>query len=447
MWVSAQTIFIRALHDEGKTIKVTYSNNTYDYILKGNVGRVLFFGSNPTALTIEMIRYGGNTNDATYRINTTQLTAPANVPTGRALADTLNKWLQTSYGSLGGTVDSIYFRGDTLFYNVIGQGELSVGIVDTVIAGLQTLFVAGDSLGISSGNTIRIPIANCLDIQACLSAVTEQSPFIQPPFTQLQSDVVYELQNNDLQFTGVQVNGDTLCRDFDPYGNDIGGYCNDNTIATGSLFNSIRGIGNSIDASSNLNTIYGVSNSISDNCEIVFINGTDIQVLSTVNQSVGYGEGHLISSSRAFVFGEFGLGNFQGIAIGNGTDTSSRSNSIELREDGSIRNTGAMANTATQIHQSGGDVTIGNNIRTLIYDPASSQSGATITLPLIKIDGMEVTILAGGTLLTGNVIDGWLLDGNGSSIIADLPNNLKVGGLTFKYIQSLNRWYKVNKGD
>ena len=91
--VSAQTVHIKGLYNGQNGIKLLYSNNTYDFINKGLVARVVFFASSPTALNIEMLKYGGNTNDATYRINTNQLIAPSNVPTGKALADTLANWL------------------------------------------------------------------------------------------------------------------------------------------------------------------------------------------------------------------------------------------------------------------------------------------------------------------------------------------------------------------
>lgn len=437
LWVSAQTVFIKGLYDEGKTIKVLYSNNTYDYILKGSVGRVMFFGSNTTALNIEMIRYGGNTNDATYRITTSQLIAPANVPTGRALADTLNKWMQTSFGSLGGTVDSIYFRGDTLFYNIIGEGERSVGIVDTVVAGLQTLSLSGDTLSISSGNSVILPL------------------FGSGQEVIFEGDQITNLNNYNLSFTGAIDDGDTLYRFFDPFGNDIGGIQGSNVLGTGNNFNSIRGVANTLGDDNSLNTILGQGNvlgngnagvfmasnnsTVGDSSNYIFIYGNDHTIDSGVNYSAAWGFGHEIQCDNSYVFGRFGECPQGGIAVGNGIDTSSRGNAHELRIDGRYSNSGAVGNTSAVEFTTGGNWQIPDNISLAVYNPAILQATATISLPVNPIEGQLLEILVGGTITTGTVVTALTLSGGLNAIIGSVLTTLNAGLIKLRFTNG--KWY------
>lgn len=460
--LSAQTIYIKGLYNQDKTIKVLYSNNTYDYIMKANVGRIIYFGSNPTALNIEMLHYGGS-NDATIRVNTNQLIAPANVSAPRALADTLNKWLQTSFGSLGGTVDSIYFRGDTLFYNVIGEGERSAGIADTVIAGLQTLFVAGDSIGITSGNQVRLPIANCADVQACILSATPSTPFIFPQYVEYQGDNVTNIQNYNLQFLGSVDDGDTLSRDFDPFGNDIGGIKGSNILGSDNQFNSIRGVGNTLGDNNFLNTIVGQSNTlgnnnagafigaggtvVGDSTSYIFLIGDDHVVDNGINYSAAWGVGHNIEHEQSYYFGRFSVpldtASEGGIVLGNGTSDSTRSNAFEALLDGSVTHTGAYANKPYH-YTGGGSDTIPDNVSIYIYDPLTVQLAATISLPLNPIDGQVLYIIGGGTITVGNVITGFTLSGTGRTVIGDGASQLKIGkAYELHYVAANNIWYAI----
>lgn len=415
--LSAQTIYIKGLYNSDKTIKVLYSNNTYDYIMKANVGRVIYFGSNPTALNIEMLHYGGS-NDATIRINTNQLVAPANVATPRALADTLNKWLQTSFGSLGGTVDSIYFRGDTLFYSVIGEGERSAGIADTVIAGLQTLSVSDNDLSISSGNTVVIPNmvsddltftddrVHTLDTNSMIIRQTGIHSF------QLGADVpTGMLPLPNLQFSGLTgsnapagkmtLNGEIL----DPSGTfgDSNVYVPLLAYITGDPFS----------ASGTLSS-YSTTN-INGNAGTVeqYFDGNDL--LAIVFDS---GNKYLLNFSTSLM-------------------------KWQLGKDGSFQHDGAYSNKPIR-YTGGGSDTIPDNVSVYIYDPATVQSNATITLPPNPVDGQDLYILGGGTITLGNVITGFTLNGNGRTIIGDGANNLKVGkAYQLHYCGENNIWYAM----
>lgn len=417
LWVSAQTIFIKGLYNQDKTIKVLYSNNTYDYIVKANVGRIIFFGSSPTALNIEMVRYGGGTNDATYRINTTQMIAPI-TPNARVLADTLNNWLQTSFGSLGGTVDSIYFRGDTLFYNVIGVGELSAGIADTVIAGIQSLSVSGNDLSISGANTVTVPNIASTNLTFTADRVHNLDTFgvtlrrVGVHSLQVGADVpTGMLPLPDLKFSGftgsnasagkMALNGEIL---------DPSGAFGDSNVYV-PLLAYING--DPFSASGTLSS-YSTTN-VNGNAGTVeqYFDGNDLLII-------------------AFDSGDKYLVNFTTSLI-----------KWQLGKDGSITHDGAYANNGYVNYTAGGNDTIPDNVSYYVYNPATSQSNATITLPPNPVDGQILYIFGGGTVTNGNVITSFTLNGNGSTVIGDGANQLKVGkALELHYMNNI--WYAVS---
>lgn len=98
-----------------------------------------------------------------------------------------------------------------------------------------------------------------------------------------------------------------------------------------------------------------------------------------------------------------------------------------LGRDGRFRHDGAYANNGYQNYTAGGSVTVNDNVSYFIYNPATVQSGATITLPANPIDGQTLYIFGGGTVTVGNVITGFTLDGNGFPVIGDGASTLKVG--------------------
>lgn len=115
----------------------------------------------------------------------------------------------------------------------------------------------------------------------------------------------------------------------------------------------------------------------------------------------------------------------------------------QLGKDGSISHTGAYANKPTR-YTAGGNHTIPDNVSVYIYDPASVQAGATITLPANPLDGQDLYIFGGGTITSGNVITGFTLDGNGRTIIGDGASALKVGkAYELHYCGDNNIWYAI----
>lgn len=415
--LSAQTIYIKGLYNNDKTIKVLYSNNTYDYIVKGNVARVIFFGSNPTALNIEMLNYGGS-NDATVRINTNQLIAPANVSTPRALADTLNKWLQTSFGSLGGTVDSIYFRGDTLFYNVIGEGEKSVGIADTVIAGLQTLFTANDSIGITSGNIVKDKTFANTNLTFKADRVHALDTF---------SVIMRQAGVHSLQLGADVPAGMIPIPDAKVSGFTGSDAANDVMAFKGLL----KGISPEVPNCYIPYSFITKGDPFNNNGSIA-LHSLDIDAQGFATERSSYFDLSAgISVSRANVQGDY-------ICADNNTGNFK----WQLGRDGRIVHDGAYANNGYVVYQGGGSDTIPDNVSYYIYDPATVQSGATITLPANPLNGQTLFIFGGGTITSGNVITGFTLDGNGNTVIGNGANNLKVGKAIELHFMN-NIWYAI----
>lgn len=116
----------------------------------------------------------------------------------------------------------------------------------------------------------------------------------------------------------------------------------------------------------------------------------------------------------------------------------------QLGKDGSISHDGAYANKPTR-YTAGGNVTIPDNVSVFIYDPASIQAGATITLPANPLDGQDLYIIGGGTITSGNVITGFTLDGNGRTVIGDGAANLRVGkAYELHYCGENNIWYAIS---
>ena len=421
LWVSAQTIFIKGLYNQDKTIKVLYSNNTYDYIVKANVGRIIFFGSSPTALNIEMVRYGGGTNDATYRINTTQMIAPV-TPSAKVLADTLNNWLQTSFGSLGGTVDSIYFRGDTLFYNVIGVGELSAGIADTVIAGIQSLSVSGNDLSISGANTVTVPNIASTNLTFTADRIHNLDTF----GVTLRQAGVHSLQ------VGADVPTGMIPIPNLKFSGFTGSDASDSIMT---LNGSIKGLPSVADVYTPSRIVlqgdpFGSSGKyLSDG---IYIESDGFGGFDIYTEQGCFNTNENIDVLKIFLDGDYFL-----------NDENTLLTKWQLGKDGSITHDGAYANNGYVNYTAGGNDTIPDNVSYYVYNPATSQSNATITLPPNPVDGQILYIFGGGTVTNGNVITSFTLNGNGNTVIGDGASQLKVGkALELHYMNNI--WYAVS---
>jgi hypothetical protein len=319
--------------------------------------------------------------------------------------------------------------------------------------------ITTNSSGASSGGGGNLSTF-CQDVQACMAGFTTEQPAVQPPATVLIQNTAYSLQGYRLNFIGNTVDGDVLIRYFDANGNDIGGIQGTNTIGENGLFNSIRGAGNTIGDDCLLNTIIGNLNtvgndvagsfvgsqnsSIGNSSNFIFLYGDDHVVDSNINYSAAWGFGHHISCDNSYIFGRWAVCPQGGIAIGNGTNDLNRNNAHTLKDTGSYQHDGAYATKPTR-YTGGGNAVIPDNVSIYIYDPASTQAGATITLPANPLDGQTLYIFGGGTVTSGNVITSFTLDGNGRTVIGDGSAQLKVGkAIELHYVAANNIWYAIS---
>jgi hypothetical protein len=325
---------------------------------------------------------------------------------------------------------------------------------------LQDVIFNGD--GVSSlvviGDTFPFPGDFCERVQACMAGFTPEQPAIQPPATVLIQNTTYNLEGYTLNFKGNKIDGNQLVRNFDPNGNDIAGF--NNSVGNISLFNQIFGVNNVIGDDCRVNKIAGQDNAIGngnvfnivnggnntlgDDCGTNYITGSKINVSNGVIFSAAWGEGHNITCNYSYMFGQWGVCPGGGVSIGNGTDDLNRNNSHLLRANGSYRHDGAYANKPTR-YTGGGNATIPDNVSIYIYDPASVQAGATITLPANPLDGQTLYIFGGGTVTSGNVITSFTLDGNGRTVIGDGAAQLKVGkAIELHYVAANDIWYAIS---
>ena len=310
-------------------------------------------------------------------------------------------------------------------------------------------------IGGGTGSTPH-PSDLCSAIALCLASATPDAPAVQAPATVLIQNTTYSLEGYDLEFIGNTIDGDTLVRDFDANGNDLAGVGNS---VIGGLFNSIRGVNNSIGDDTSVNTIIGENNSIGNggggnsvfgndntignNTNLLFIYGLENTSDDNVVNSSAFGIGHHLQCDLSYSFGRWSVCPQGGIAIGNGTSDLNRSNAHTLKDTGSYQHTGAYANKPTR-YTGGGNHTIPDNVSVYIYDPASIQAWATITLPANPLDGQDLYIIGGGTITSGNVITGFTLDGNGRTVIGDGAANLKVGkAYELHYCGDNDIWYAI----
>jgi hypothetical protein len=294
----------------------------------------------------------------------------------------------------------------------------------------------------------------CQDVQACMAGFTPQQPAVQPPATVLIQNTTYNLQGFDLEFIGNEVDGDQLVRNFDPNGNDIAGF--NNSVGNISLFNQIFGVNNVIGDDCRVNKIAGQdnvigngnvfnivnggNNTLADDCGTNYITGSKINVSNGVIFSAAWGEGHNITCNYSYMFGRWGVCPGGGVSIGNGTDDLNRNNSHLLKDDGSYQHDGAYATKPTR-YTGGGNATIPDNVGTWIYDPASLQAAAIITLPATPLDGQRLAILAGGTITSGTVVTTLTLNGNGNGIVGSAPASLESGILELVFSSVVGAWY------
>lgn len=99
----------------------------------------------------------------------------------------------------------------------------------------------------------------------------------------------------------------------------------------------------------------------------------------------------------------------------------------------------------------GSTLRIGQNIKTLIYNPATiPQATLTIALPIPAYDGQEIIIASGGTQTSGTAVTALTLsatDPRGNSItpIGTALTAVAIGTVA-RYVWSAtaNNWYRLN---
>lgn len=113
---------------------------------------------------------------------------------------------------------------------------------------------------------------------------------------------------------------------------------------------------------------------------------------------------------------------------------------------GNIQQDGAYSNTAIEINSAGGSDTISENKLTYLYNPASLQASATITLPLSPQSGQILHIVFGGTITSGTVVTALTLAAGVNGINAGTVTALATveTPLTFQFISALNKWFLLS---
>jgi hypothetical protein len=343
------------------------------------------------------------------------------------------------------TSDEVFLKQLAGMY---GDADLFLSEVVFNDDGVASLVVTSDGLNLMPSNF-------CQAVRACLESSTPEAPFIQPIYNVFQGDTNYQLDTYNLSFTGAELDGDTLERFFDPFGNDIGGVQGTNSIGNDGLFNSLRGANITLGDDNRLNTIVGFgvtlgddvaasliasSNvTIGDSCNYIFLFGDEHTVDAGVNLSAAWGIGHEIQCNNSYVFGRYGVCPQGGIAIGNGTSTLNRKNAHELRIDGRYSNSGAVGNTSAVEFTTGGNWQIPDNVSLAVYNPAVLQAAATISLPINPIEGHVLDLLAGGTITSGPVVTALTLSGGVNTIIGSVLTTLNAGLIKLRFTNG--KWY------
>lgn len=136
------------------------------------------------------------------------------------------------------------------------------------------------------------------------------------------------------------------------------------------------------------------------------------------------------------------------LSVGNGSDPSNRSNALTLQRNGNLSIKGVYSSVAYENYTSGGNVTIPDNVALFLYNPSSTESSATITLPTNPIDGQITTIAFGGSVSSGTVVTTLSLSTSGGQTI-NVGTAAATGTveqpLTFQFLSPLNKWYLISK--
>ena len=111
-----------------------------------------------------------------------------------------------------------------------------------------------------------------------------------------------------------------------------------------------------------------------------------------------------------------------------------------LGREGIFQHSAAYANKGKHVITTDGAHKIPDKISNVIVDPNGTISGLTIQLPDMPIEGQHIYIQGGGFITSGNVATGFVLDGNGNTIIGNVSSVLKCGiGVIAKFDNGY--WY------
>lgn len=139
-------------------------------------------------------------------------------------------------------------------------------------------------------------------------------------------------------------------------------------------------------------------------------------------------------------------GDVDGVGLGTRIVLDDSTQNVRTENTKLVTLAGAIATPTMQVESTGGSVVIADDVRGLYYDPATSQSTVTITLPATPVDGQEVLVQFGGQVTGGNVVTSLTISPNtGQSLVGNLSTSYADGGsFMVKYRESNTTWYKMN---
>lgn len=114
-----------------------------------------------------------------------------------------------------------------------------------------------------------------------------------------------------------------------------------------------------------------------------------------------------------------------------------------IDSSGNFTSNNAQSYPTKQTHTAGATVTFSNNTRSLYVNPAANLAALTITMPSSPLDGQEVLISFGGTILSGSVVTTLIIQGNtGHTVLAGASITTAVAGdgYILKFESSTNLW-------
>lgn len=157
-------------------------------------------------------------------------------------------------------------------------------------------------------------------------------------------------------------------------------------------------------------------------------------------------------SSRTFISGGGALSTDRGAYVGAcgnefGSSVSGwvqiatgNASGARIHLNGPLLSTGRVCSTGydKQVPIAGFSITVGDNIKDLILDPAGTLASGTVTMPATPFDGQEVTVSS------TQIVTSLTVSANAGQSIKNAPTTIAAGGqFTYKYVESNTTWYRV----